>query len=292
MSNRVYFTFTEAIEAAERQLKEFGELVPVDRWQAVETEGHFRELMNFQFSCSMARGAPSLEALVDSLADEIKPNLPWADRHFEERVSGIAHNPGETYKIWPFWREGSAEREMMQVNQTAPDQYDLKFSHTYMERFWPKWAGYDHKRRYHRGPQGYKDGVLAGIRFTYGDLQDVIHQLADDPHTRQAYLPVWFPEDTGAVHGERVPCSLGYHFMMRGKHLHCWYDIRSCDIVHYFRDDIYLAVRLTLWVLDQLRSFPGSKVEGDFWAGVGPGFLHMSVHSLHVFGGDFSVKST
>ena len=30
---------------------------------------------------------------------------------------------------------------------------------------------------------------------------DVIDLLEREPFTRQAYLPIWFPEDTGAFHG-------------------------------------------------------------------------------------------
>lgn len=58
------------------------------------------------------------------------------------------------------------------------------------------------------------------------------------------------------------------------------YDIRSCDIVRHFQDDIYLAVRLMLWVLDRLRE------RNAIWKKVHPGMFTMHVHSLHMFKND------
>jgi hypothetical protein len=68
-----------------------------------------------------------------------------------------------------------------------------------MERYWPKYINWAQDEE----PQD----AMFGIRYNYGDLNDVVDLLARSPATRQAVLPVWFPEDTGAVHGERVPCS-------------------------------------------------------------------------------------
>ena len=75
------------------------------------------------------------------------------------------------------------------------------------------------------------DQTLIETSIDYGDLDDVVTLLTNDPLTRQAFLPMWFPEDTGVVHGTRVPCSLGYHFMQRDGRLSITYYIRSCDIV-------------------------------------------------------------
>jgi thymidylate synthase len=121
-----------------------------------------------------------------------------------------------------------------------------------------------------------------GIRYDYGDLNDVVDLLARSPATRQAVLPVWFPEDTGAVHGERVPCSLFYHFIVRDQRLHVVYSIRSCDLFRHFRDDVYLTCRLGQWVLEQLRAKEASKY-GGMWAGVQMGTLTMHITSLHIF---------
>src|SRR5690606_6346025 len=122
------------------------------------------------------------------------------------------------------------------------------FSHTYPERFWPKWAGvedYGMKLR---------DFTHEGIRFLYGDYNDLIEVIKKDPTTRQAYLPIWFPEDlNAAINGQRVPCTLGYHFIIRRGYLHINYFIRSCDIIRHFKNDIYLACRLVYDVIKKTK---------------------------------------
>ena len=95
------------------------------------------------------------------------------------------------------------------------------------------------------------------------------------PLTRQAYLPVFFPEDTGAHHGERIPCTLGYQFMQRRNQLSIWYFIRSCDFTRHFRDDVYLAIRLLDWMRQEV---------GLGW---GRGDFHMIIASLHMFHNDW-----
>lgn len=134
------------------------------------------------------------------------------------------------------------------------------YDHNYMERFWPKYAG--HATVPHRG-----------IRFEFGDLQDVVTQLKQDRLTRQAYLPVWHPEDTGATEGQRVPCSLGYHFIIRDEEIHLVYFLRSVEIYRHFHNDVYLACRLAEWVASKLDD-------------VGLGSFTMHMTSFHGFVGD------
>lgn len=198
----------------------------------------------------------------DRVSLHTKANLPWAEDHFQERVSGEPLNPPPSEAWWPYAVQGNAAHKQGE-----------KFSHTYPERFWPKYAG---------EPETWDimadDSTVArqaksnfGIRYRYGDLQDVINQLKKDFYTRQAYLPVWFPEDTGAVEGQRVPCTLGYHFLFR-EYLHIEYHIRSCDFIRHWRDDVYMAIRLCQWVAEKL--------------GVRPGRLIMNIGSFHIFEGD------
>lgn len=183
--------------------------------------------------------------------ETVKPNLPWAEDHFQERVGGEPLNPPPSEQWWPFARQGNAEHKK-----------DQKFSHTYPERFWPKYT-VD------------QDIPHQGIRFVYGDLNDLLVVLKRNPNSRQAYLPVWFPEDLhAAVLGERVPCSMGYHFIYDESHygLDCVYTLRSCDIVRFYRDDVYMAGRLLQWV--------AQKVE------IRPGNLVVNIDNLHCFPGD------
>jgi hypothetical protein len=72
---------------------------------------------------------------------------------------------------------------------------------------------------------------------------------------------------------------------MRENKLHIIYFIRSCDFVRHFRDDVYMAIRLLLWVLQQCRL---ASPEND-WASVTPGTLTMHMTSLHIFAADHKI---
>lgn len=197
---------------------------------------------------------------VQQLNRDIQPDQPWADEHHLERVGGEALNPAPSYVRWPH-HAGSADRHVE----------DAVFSHTYPERFWPRFAG--------KSPDYMGPGHV-GIRYSYGDLSGVIGQLVRNPGTRQAVLPVWFPEDTGAT-DRRVPCSLSYHFMSdEANILSVWYTIRACDFVRHFHNDIYFASRLLQWVCIQVTQ----RTQGE--TQLVPGDVHMTISSLHVFQGD------
>lgn len=271
---RIAPNFKSAIEWTRNLLRDQSYEVQGTRWQSTDVskkpEMRTREILNHSFQTSLSwRENP------DYFRSDIKPNLPWADDHFEERVCGKPLNPGETWKAWPWALSADRHRK---------EDGGEKFSHTYMERYWPKDAGntiYD------------GDVVRRGIRYEYGDLNDVVNHLLGDPLTRQAYLPVWFPEDTGVVHGERVPCTLGYHFIQRKGYLHSTYYIRSCDFVRHFRDDLYLSVRLQLWILEQLRALERIAVnipQGTprFWEKVKPGWFTFHCVSMHMFINDWN----
>lgn len=244
---KLYNDFNSAIKSIRTQLQDYGHVAQQQTWQSVPIDKGMFEVYNVSFSVPMTSN-------ISLLNDEVKPNQPWADVHFKERVSGIPLNPGESYKAWPFY---GRDKEM----RTEGEQ----FSHTYMERFWPKRAGMD------------SNSTNIGIRYEYGDLNSIINLLEREPNTRQAYLPIFFPEDTGNENNVRVPCTLGYLFTQREGFLHMIYYIRSCDYLRHFRDDIYLAVRLNLWLLEQLKG------RNDWWKNVKPGVFTMHIASLHVF---------
>lgn len=285
---KIWGSFTQAIEAIGAQLRDFSYPVSGTRWQSSDVsdkpEMTMREVLHQSF------GVQVWSEDLDVWRTDIQPNLPWADDHFEERVSGIPWNPGEQWKNWPYAH--SADRFRTEGE---------KFSHTYMERYWPRYAGhnfFDENWKKHgiellmrkREELLNRKQDMEGIRYDYGDLNDVLNHLAADPLTRQAFLPVWFPEDTGVVHGERVPCTLGYHFILRNGYLHHTYYIRSCDFVRHFRDDLYLSLRLNLWVLDRLRERERTEVDQTgydpdltLWHKVKPGLFVFHCVSMHCF---------
>lgn len=245
--------------------------VKTERWQGIAANTDTRELRNVCFEVDLG-GSMDLQVWRDS----IKPNLPWADDHFQERVGGEPLNPGVQWAKWPYGNSAS------KFKSTG------RFNHSYMERMWPKYA-----RRTDDGKlptAGKKTDIRRypaadprpkfGIASHYGDLQDWVELLAKEPHTRQGWLPLFFPEDTGIGDGGRKMCSLGYQIIVRDDRAHIWYPLRSCDFVRHWADDCYLAVRMLLWAISKCRTI--SKQ----WSSIVPGTYSMHMTSLHIFESD------
>jgi len=197
-------------------------------------------------------------------ADMVEPNRVWAEDHFQERVGGKPLNPPPSSDWWPYKKAGHDGH----VNEAH------EFSHTYPERMWSRQANVGGKSA--EGRQIFVPHV--GIRFEYGDLDTLVEIFNRNTWTRQGYLPIWFPEDlTASVRGERVPCTLGYHFLRTADGLDCTYIIRSCDYMRHFRDDVYMTMRLTQWLCEAL----------DYRVLVGR--LYMHIMNFHTFVGDDAV---
>lgn len=266
-----------------------GEVVNVGEWQSIKDpnapQSTTIELQDVHLKLPIPKSVSDLQNLV-------KPTLPWAEDHFLERVSGEPFNPPPSASYW------NKNKEAVDVHRTINEHGVMKYSHTYPERFWPKKAGHGITIK---GGVGYtRDCPNYGIRFNYGDLADVVSLLSKSPLTRQAYLPVWFPEDTGTVHGERVPCTLGYHFLLRNGRLNCYYFIRSCDFIRHFANDVYLAARLCQWMVQAVSNWypEHDAIPHPLWRGDAPynkshnlgsyphplpGNLIMQISSLHIF---------
>lgn len=235
---------------ARQRLITTGQKVNSTHWQGQIAPAPMFETMDMAFS------APMPETL-ELAWEKCQPSTPWAEVHFQERIGGLPLNPPPSHEIWPF---GVKNNETFQAGG--------KFDHTYPERFWPKHA-YDNENM----PL---NKINRGIRFEYGDLNDVINQIINDHHTRQAYLPIFFPEDTGAKGGKgRVPCTIGYHFMVRNGYLHITYWMRSCDYLRHFSDDIYMAVRLAQHVRDEINRIGKVKFK--------MGLIKFHAVSFHIF---------
>lgn len=262
-----------------RQLLE-SEVIHTGSWQRINTSGSAAhatyELTDVTVRLQVPSGRPALQALV-------QPDLPWAETHFGERVSGVPMNPAPSHEIWPYAVKGNGQH----IDGG-------KFAHTYPERFWPKHAEgeqdchgpYDFTVQpvdeYGRAPDGRQmcKGRM-GVRFHYGDLDDVINLLVRERLTRQAFLPIWFPEDTGVTDNQRVPCTLGYHFLVRNDFLSMRYYMRSCDIYRHFTNDVYMAARLMQHVIQQVNLRVGFDQDP-----IMPAQLIMYISSLHGFVGD------
>jgi hypothetical protein len=244
--------FNDVIKWTAQQMYDYSYEVHTEKWQGKEIKHDPKytmiETLNLSFSCQMS---PDIKVI----GEQIKPNFEWANEHFEERVGGLPLNPPPSHVRWPYAQKNNEEFGGLE-----------KFSHTYPERIWPKFAS------------DIPNSKMSGIRYDYGDFNDVISLMHREPFTRQAFLPIWFPEDTGSVTGERVPCTIGYHFIRRGEWVHVVYYIRSCDFFRHFRDDIYLCAKKVFWLIEKLR-----EKDPENWNHVKPGMLTMHITSLHAW---------
>lgn len=272
----MFYTFKDLAESVRAQFLE-APLVKPSHWQGKKVQGK-PDMETFEILNHTSRLWLPDENL-QLYREDIEPDLPWADDHFEERVCGYPLNPGTQWKLW-------------RLGQGAKDSLDPdgRFNHNYMERFWPKFARQVPSADKIPSGQELLSTTTSlkphqGILYEYGDLLDVVKLLAREPLTRQAFIPMFFPEDTGAVHRGRAPCSLGWHLINRDDQLHCVYYLRSCDVTNHWRNDIYMAIRLIIWVLERLRGLDG------YWNDVGPGTLTTHITSFHCFRGEF-VKLT
>ena len=237
----------QAYQSSMIELVNNGQVIESQKWQGVKPPDNMVEIVHHTWTAPIPKTIQEMTTIVPC-------NIPWAEDHFQERISGRPLNPGNEYKNWPFYR-GNVEQH----------KAEGEFTHTYMERFWPKGANLCPTEKMQH----------MGIRYPYGDLADVVDLLAKDKTTRQAYLPIWFPEDTGVLHGGRVPCTLGYHFICRDERLHCLYPIRSCDAVRHLPDDIYMACRLVKHIIREVQ------IRNNRWFEIHPGNLTMVFGSLH-----------
>lgn len=227
--------------------KRDAQLIHRDSWQGLDVSKK-PEMATFEL-IGHSLEARLTQPTLQYYQSVIKPDLPWADDHFAERVCGAPLNPPPSEEWWPHAPEGNSVFKKKGI-----------FSHTYPERLWPKYDENGNRRE--------------GIRYFYGDLNDVVNQLKQDPFTRQAYIPLFFPEDTGNVMNERVPCTLGWHLLRTDNELNMFYYIRSVDLLRHFHNDVYMAIRLLLWFIEKLED-------------VKPGIFRMHMSSLHCFRNDW-----
>lgn len=242
-------------------------------WQGVDIskrpEGQMLELLNVQLHL------PQVPRTIENLARDLGKavNLPWAEDHFQERVCGYPINPGTEWANWP---DGQSAAKFL-------DDQGM-FDHNYMERYWPKYSALPVATKnvddYQAAAKSHLLEHMSGIRFYYGDLDDLVELLRMEPDTRQAYLPIYFPEDIGRP--GRKPCTLGYQFILRNNQLHIYYPMRSCDFYRHWGDDCYMTVRLGMWILDKLQD-----KDRDTWSGVTVGSFTMHCTSLHMFFNDY-----
>jgi thymidylate synthase len=154
---------------------------------------------------------------------DLDPTQPWAQVEWTERIKGVSGfgvNPGEAWNERPeVWKE------LLELGHKGR----VKFSYTYSER--------------------YAQGI---------QILKVIEELKIHPSTRQAFVGIWNPVgDTAFLGRRRVPCSLGYHFMIREDKLDMTYMMRSSDFITHWDNDCWLSLQLQFYVADKIERPPG-----------------------------------
>ena len=137
----------------------------------------------------------------------------WVAQEWDDRIIGDL-NPGRSWKV----RKEVWNRFLERSPKNIPT-----FSYTYSQR-------------------------MGGYHITR-----IIEELHLNPNSRQLWLPVWYPNDETRRGKRRVPCSLGYWFVMREKKLHMTYMMRSCDLYTHYANDIALAAMLLHYIAGQVE---------------------------------------
>ncbi len=156
----------------------------------------------------------------------------WVHREWRDRLAGDL-NPGTAWK-----KREEVWRPLLEVDK--PEGHIARFTYTYSQRM-----GGQH-------------------------IQSILEELKRHPHSRQLYLSVWDrisdPKNRGY---KRVPCSLGYWFVMRNDEIHITYMMRSCDLFTHFPNDVAMATILQAHVAKE--------------SGYGIGSFTHFIGSLHAY---------
>lgn len=140
--------------------------------------------------------------------NDLEPTRPWADKEWRERRCGIQGHPINPGEAW-----------QDRIDIWGSFLHDGEFSYTYSDRL-----------------------------SSHDQVQRVIRRLSEDRYSRQLYVSMWAPHDSIKLGIERVPCSLGWHFLYRNNQLNMTYFMRSCDFATHFQNDIYLSMKLLGYV--------------------------------------------
>jgi hypothetical protein len=103
----------KAIRNLRQELYHFGKEISTPNWQGMENPPEFLEVLNVCFEAQIPN-------TVEEITAQCKPFLPWAEEHFDERVSGLPLNPPPSHARW--------------LRDTEKSMKNGKFSHSYPER--------------------------------------------------------------------------------------------------------------------------------------------------------------
>lgn len=161
----------------------------------------------------------------DRTEDPTTQILKYIQVEFEDRVSGRAMNPGNSYQTRKdIWNEFL---------------HDGKFAYTYSERIAPQ---------LHR--------ILNELEERPETRQAIINIHSNILPLRSGVVDSIDLTNIGG--SSRIPCSMYYQIIRRQDKLDLIYTMRSCDFLVHFPVDIMLALRLQLWFAEKLGIAPGT----------------------------------
>jgi len=215
---RIFKNFTEAEGEIKRDLKEMGVRIEANRMQDKSGDFTTLELVNYGFT------------VLEPDIEHLRPTMPWAEVEWVERRRGINGNPVNPGKSWlqrrNLWEEFlEIDRLPLPPKTGVPNSFDipgcsLQLAYTYPERF-----------------------------AMNSQVRKVISELRKNPFSRQLFVSMWDPHtDIDRIGHRRVPCSLGWHFILRNGKLHITYTMRSCDFINHWANDCWLTIVLLKYV--------------------------------------------
>ena len=119
MKCHIFNSFALAIAQAAMQLQYRSKLVHSARWQGADIADRPEMATHEVAHCSFGVHLAGHEEL-DTWRQDISPNLPWADNHFEERVCGEPINPGVEWKNWPYGASAALGLEILEQARRVP----------------------------------------------------------------------------------------------------------------------------------------------------------------------------
>jgi thymidylate synthase len=223
---RIFADHEQAIKELLRELKELGITVPISHMQDKMVKGdkdyYTRELIGYSYKVSQAD--KKLDEMVrflypDKEGDDI---LNYCQLELQDRIAGVARNPGDAHKSrYSLWEEFLEDEQ--------------KFSYTYSER-------------------------ISDPALETDQIQAVINELTVSPDSRQAIVQIfnYLYDDKNIGGKHRIPCSLHYQFLLRNKKLHGIYCMRSNDLLTHYVVDIWLACKIQMYIAEKLNCGVGS----------------------------------
>jgi len=246
---RIFSSGYELFSESFRDLHEMSLIVKPKSMQNKNIEGDddyiTKEIQHYIYTLTALPDPRNLFLFEDHVAKD------WCDAEFGERVDPNMINPGLAWKIrrevWSPFLRGNTPHPYASYPGQLTDPY---FDYTYNERL--NWGH---------------------------NLDRIIIELYANPDTRQAWLPIFHREDVGKMRSDnRIPCSLGYYFMIREGQLNMTYIQRSADLVQHFGNDVMLAWLMMEHVFNRL-------LEGGM--NIKLGYLTHHIFSLHSYKKDW-----